>query len=144
VNVRLPDSIVAAALCLGIAMPEAVPFKTLDSGIQAGVERPRDVVARTADEWKKLCADYAHGRPCPQVDLAHSTVIGIFLGTRPSAGYAVEIVGIRRDGDSLVVTWRERVPGPDEMAAQMITTPYVVATIDRFAGSIRFVRAKKP
>jgi hypothetical protein len=141
--VRWPDSIVVATLCLGTAMPPAVPFKTLDSGIQAGVERPREAVARTAAEWEKLCADYVQGRPCPHVDLTRSTVVGIFLGTRPSAGYGVEISGIARDGDALVVTWRERAPGPDDMAAQMITTPYLLATIDRFTGPIRFVRAKR-
>jgi len=140
---RWPDSFVVATLWLAAVMLPPIPFKTLDSGIGADVERPREVVVRTAAEWKQLCAEYAHGRPCPSVDLAKSTVIGIFLGTRPSAAYAVEIAGIERAGDSLVVTWREHTPAPDEMAAQMITTPYLLATIDRFDGAIRFVRAKR-
>jgi hypothetical protein len=70
------------------------------------------------------------------------TVIGVFLGTRPSTGYHVEIARIDRDGDALVVTWREKKPGPGEMAAQMITMPYVLVTIDRFTGPIKFVRAQ--
>ena len=122
--------------------PDPVQFKALESGVQSDIERPRDAVARTAAEWKALCADHAGGRPCPQVDLSTSTVIGVFLGTRPSTGFAVEITRIDRDGDALVVQYRERKPGPGEMAAQMITMPYRLVTIDRFAGPIRFVKAR--
>jgi len=131
-----------AALWSAIAAPEPVPFKTLASGNQSDIERPRDAVARTAVEWKGLCAAHAGGRTCPQADLSTSTVIGIFLGTRPSAGYSVEITGIQRDGDALVVTYREKKPGPDVMAAQMITMPFQIVTVDRFTGPIRFVHAR--
>src|SRR5204863_4124761 len=134
-------SAVLAFWCAVIA-PDPVPFKKLDSGIQSDIERPREAVARTAAEWKALCADHAGGRPCPTVDLAASTVIGVFLGTRPSTGFSVEITRVERDGDAIVVTWQERKPGPGVMAAQMLTMPYQFVTIDRFAGPIRFVRAR--
>jgi PrcB C-terminal len=125
-----------------LPVPDPVPFKALESGIQSGIERPREVVVRTAGDWKTLCAEHSAGRPCPAVDFTRSTVIGVFLGTRPSAGYAVAITGVERDGDALVVTYRERKPGPDEMAAQMLTMPYQLATVDSFAGPVRFVRAR--
>ena len=122
--------------------PDPVPFKSLESGVQSGIEAPREVVVRTTDEWKKLCGEHAGGRPCPAVDFTRSTVIGVFLGTRPTAGISVGIQRVDRDGDALVVTYRERRPGAGEMAAQMLTTPYALATIDRFAGPVRFVRAR--
>ena len=134
-------STVLATSCLA-AVSDPVPFKTLESGVQSDIERPREAVARTAADWKALCADHNGGRPCPAVDLSTSTIIGVFLGTRPTAGYRAEIQTIDRDGDALVVTYRERKPGPDEMSAQMITMPYQLVTIDRFNGPIRFVRAK--
>ena len=124
------------------AMAQPVPFKPLASGPQSGIERPRDVVVRTPAEWKTLCADHEPGRPCPSVDFSRSTVVGVFLGTRPTAGARVEITRIEREGDSLVVTYRERGPGPDEMVAQMITMPYQLVTIDRFTGPVRFLRAR--
>lgn len=123
-------------------VPDPVPFKPLESGVQSDIENARQVVVRTPEEWKKLCADHAGGRPCPKVDLARSTVLGVFLGTRPTAGVSVEITRVERDGDALVVTYRERAPGPNEMAAQMITMPYQLVTVDRFAGPVRFVRAR--
>lgn len=134
--------IATLAGALTMPLPDSVPFKSLESGVQSGIEAPREVVVRTTEEWKKLCGEHAGGRPCPAVDFTRATVIGVFLGTRPTAGISVEIQRVERDGDALVVTYRERRPGPNEMAAQMITTPYGLATIDRFAGPIRFVRAR--
>ena len=125
-----------------VSVPEPVPFTPLQSGVQSDVETPREAVARTAAEWKALCADHQGGRPCPAVDVSRSTVIGVFLGTRPTAGFSVEITRVERDGDALVVTWREKKPGPGEMAAQMMTAPYQLVTVDRFAGPIRFVKAR--
>ena len=122
-------------------VPDPVAFKPLESGVQSDVESPREAVARTASEWKALCADHHGGRPCPEVDLSRSTVLGVFLGTRPSAGFSVEIARIEREGDALVVTWREKKPGPGEMAAMMMTAPYRLVTVDRFTGPIRFVKA---
>ena len=135
-------STLLATLCCAFAVPDPVPFKTLDTGVQSDIEQPRDVVVRTPAEWKALCADHAGGRPCATVDLSRSTVLGVFLGTRPTAGVSVEITRVERDGDALVVTYRVRAPGPNEMAAQMITMPYQLVTVDRFTGPVRFVRAK--
>jgi hypothetical protein len=129
-------------MCCAAMAQSSIPFKPLASGSQSHIERPRDVVVRTAAEWKTLCAAHAPGDPCPSVDFSRSTVVGVFLGTRPTAGTRVEITRIERDGEALVVTSRERGPGRDEMVAQMITMPYLLVTIDRFAGPVRFVRAR--
>jgi hypothetical protein len=122
------------------AIPDKVPFTVLASGAQSGIDKPRTAVARTAAEWKTLCARHAAGQPCPPVDFSRSTALAIFLGTRPSAGYAVAITAVEPDGAALVVTYRERKPAPDDIVAQMITAPFQLATIARFAGEIRFVR----
>ena len=135
-------STLLTTICCAAAMAESVPFKPLASGPQSGIERPRTVVVRTPAEWRTLCADHAPGNPCPGVDFSTSTVVGVFLGTRPTAGTRVEIARIEREGDALVVTYRERGPGPDEMVAQMITMPYQLVTIDRFTGPVRFLRAR--
>jgi len=131
-----------ATLSGGVLVTEPVTFKVLETGVQSDIESPRTVVVRTPEQWKALCADHAGGRPCPAVDLTRSTVVGVFLGTRSSAGFAVEITRIEREGDTLVVNYRERKPGPNEMAAQMMTMPYQLVTIDRFAGPVRFVAAR--
>ena len=56
-------------------------------------------------------------------------------------GYTVKIDTIERQGAELVVTYRERPPAPTDMVAQMLTAPYVLVTIEKFDGRVRFVRA---
>jgi hypothetical protein len=120
------------------AMPDPVAFKKLDAGLHSGIEEPRQVAVRTAAEWKTLCAAHAQGRPCASVDFSRNTVLGVFLGTRPTAGFAVEITRVEPDGDGLIVFYRERKPGPDDLTAQMLTAPFVLVSVERVSGPIRF------
>jgi hypothetical protein len=134
---------VAAALALiGFAAVPADPvaFKTLDAGDQ-GIESKREAVMRTAAEWTALWKELGSSKPRPAVDFARSTVLGVFLGSRPTAGYTVKIDTIERQGAELVVTYRERPPAPTDMVAQMLTAPYLLVTIEKFDGRVRFVRA---
>jgi len=133
----------ATAVVIGLAATagEPVPFKTLDTGDQSAIETRREVVIHTASEWTTLWKQHAPDRPRPTVDLTRSTVLGIFLGSRPTAGFSVAIDSIDRQGTELVVTYRERRPNPTDMVAQMLTAPGVLVTIDKFDGRVRFVRA---
>jgi hypothetical protein len=131
-----------AALCCAAAMQDAVTFTTIDRGGQSGIEEPREAVVRTAAEWTALWKEHSGGRPRPAVDFAKSMAVGVFAGTRSTGGHSVDITKIERDGDALVVTWRERKPGADDIVTQVITMPYHIVSIDRSAGAVRFVRAK--
>jgi hypothetical protein len=75
------------------------------------------------------------------VDFTRSTVVGIFAGSRQTAGYAVEVTGIEKDGADLVVTYREDRPGPGEMVAQVLTSPYHLVRVERHTGPVRFRRS---
>jgi hypothetical protein len=133
----------AAALALiGFAAVPAEPvaFKALAAGEQ-GPEKRREAVVRTAAEWTSLWKELGSDGPRPPVDFARSTALGVFLGSRPTVGYSVKIDAIERQGAELVVTYRERQPAPTDMVAQMLTAPYVLVTIDKFDGRVRFVRA---
>jgi VWFA-related protein len=112
--------------------------ETIARDSMSQVDRPRQAVARTAAEWSALWRDHAGDKAAPAVDLATKTVVAVFLGTRPSAGYAVEITGTRREGDAVIVEWREQRPTPDAITAQVLTAPAHLAAIPRAAGEIRF------
>ena len=134
---------VLSALVLAAATPDPIAFKELDKGATSAIEHSREVAVRTAGEWKTLCADHAEGRRCQSVNFSKSMVVGVFLGMRPTTGYGVEIASIERDGQALVVTYRELVPNPDAMMPQVLTAPFVLVTIDQFAGPVSFVRTKQ-
>jgi hypothetical protein len=71
-------------------------------------------------------------------------VIAVFMGSRPTAGYAVEIVGTRLQQGTLIVEYREAPPRADAMTAQILTAPYHLATIPRFAGRVKFEKIADP
>jgi len=50
-------------------------------------------------------------RPAPKVSFANTMIAAVFLGERPTAGYAVDIVDVKADGETLVIEYVERRPG---------------------------------
>lgn len=124
------------------AAPAATPvqFAPLNADLMSGIDRAEQVVARTPTEWQALWQRHAPGRPSPDVDWATRMAVGVFLGTRPSGGYGVEITGIRREGETMIVEWAERQPAPGQMATQVLTAPAHLVSVPRHAGEVRFVQ----
>ena len=106
--------------------------------MMSGIDRPKQVVARTSDEFQSLWQRHAPGRAAPVVDFATQMVAAVFLGSRTSGGYQAEVTGISIEGNVMVVRWAERRPGPGQVAAQVMTSPSHLVTVPRHAGEVRF------
>jgi VWFA-related protein len=120
------------------AVVAQVQMQTVNADIMSAVDRPEQVVARNDNEWQALWRRHAPGRPAPAVDFTKNMVIAVFLGSRPSGGYQVQIVGVRSAGATLVVQWSEQRPGPGQVAAQVMTAPAHIVSVPRHAGEVRF------
>jgi hypothetical protein len=132
-----------AALCLAAALQAAgstpaQPMRTIEKGADSAVESARQAIARTPEEWARLWHQHSWDRPTPTVDFAHEMVAGVFMGTRPTAGFSIEIVGARQEQGTLVVEYRETRPGRDTITAQVITAPYHLVAIPQFTGTVTF------
>ncbi len=126
---------------LSFAVQAASPaIQTVVTDSLSQVEDPKQAIARTPAECEALWRQHAGPAPVPKVDFASRTVVAVFLGTRSSAGYGVEITGTRTEKETLVVEWRERRPKPGDLTAQVITSHAHIATIPKFAGEIRFAK----
>jgi PrcB C-terminal len=138
---------VAAVIMLAVSLAGSalapVPLTTISQSEQSGVEEARQVVVRTPEEWKALWKEHAPGQPMPAVDFTKSMVIGVFLGSRNTAGYRVTITGIERDGAIVVVTYRDERPGARDILAQVITFPHHLVRVERIAGEVKFARAAR-
>jgi PrcB C-terminal len=125
-----------------LAVPSAqVAFTTVSQGQQSGIEERREVVVRDAKALAALWTDHAPGEPPPPVDFGTAIVVGVFAGLRNTGGHEVEVTGVARDGDTLVVTHRERAPAGGDMTAQVLTFPYHLVRVPRHEGPVRFRRA---
>jgi hypothetical protein len=131
----------AIAAALVALLQAGVPMRTVDKGQSSQIDVPKQVSARTADDWARLWTGHAGGRTPPAVDFTKEVVAAVFLGSRPSAGYAVDIVRARQEGVALVVSYKETRPAPDSVAAQVLTSPYHIVAIP--AGSATVVRFER-
>lgn len=120
----------------------AIPLVTVARGTMSSIDEPYQAVVRTEAEWLKLWRRHGSGQPAPDINFEARMVVGVFLGSRPSAGYSVEIVEARSADGGLVVEYRETKPAPDRMVAQVITAPFHLVSLDRQEGAVTFVPRK--
>ncbi len=129
----------ALILAVTLAMQTgASPVQTIAKEMMSQIDEPKQAVVRDATEFAELWRQHAPAKPAPAVDFKTRTVVAVFLGSRMTAGYTVEITGTREDKGTLIVQWQERKPGRDDVTAQIITSPAVIATIPKFSGAITF------
>jgi hypothetical protein len=120
-----------------------VPMRNIDKGEMSNVDDGRQVSARSVDEWSKLWALHAGERTRPSVDFAKEVVAAVFLGTRPTAGFSVEIVRVRQEGVALVVEYKETRPAPGSVAAQVLTSPFHIVAVPRGSTTeVKFARVQ--
>jgi hypothetical protein len=133
--------LLVASICAqgGMVMPT---LTSLSKGDMSGVEDARQVTVRSPAEWQKLWKEHSPREPLPAVDFKTKMVVGIFLGSKPSSGYGVEILGAKLDGKELIVEFAQKQPGHGVMTAQVLTSPYHLVAVPKHAGAVKFVRVK--
>ena len=121
----------------GMEQSAATP-RTIDKGEQSNVDEARQVVVRTDAEWTKLWQQHSPDRQRPTVDFAKDMIVGVFMGSRPSAGYNISIVSTFAKDGNVIVQYRESMPRPGTMTAQVLTFPYHLVAVPKAAGEVRF------
>ncbi len=125
------------ALAAGL-LQSGMPMHIVDKGAQSGIHSARQAVARTDADWTQLWQDHAAGRPKPAVNFSKEMVVGVFLGSRPTAGFSVQITRVSVDHGTLVVEYHETRPRPDAITAQVLTSPFDLVTVPQFTGDVHF------
>ncbi len=113
-------------------------FTNIAKGDASGQQIAKQVTVRTPAEWAALWKDHAPTEKMPAVDFSKDMVVGIFLGSKPSAGHEVEIVGVRTEQKDLIVEYAQKQPGRGTMAAQILTEPFHLVSVPKHAGTVRF------
>lgn len=117
-----------------------VTVTELASGTNANVATAAVQVATSQAALNALYT-LAYGRQTgtPAVPALRSgeTVVGVFLGQRPTGGYGIRVTGASVQGDTLTLTVEVRVPGPGAITTQALTSPW---TLVRVPGTFRAVQ----
>src|SRR5947209_19271327 len=100
------------------------PLRTVGKGPMSAIDQPRQVTVRSAAEWGALWKENGANTPLPAVDFSREMIVGVFLGTRPTAGYGVEIIRAVNASGVLIVEYVETAPSRGAVTAQILTAPY--------------------
>jgi hypothetical protein len=121
----------------------APAVRTIAKGDTSEIDMPRQAVVRSAAEWSALWKAHNPAAPLPAVDFTREMVVAVFLGSRPTAGHAIEIVKAVGNAGTLVVDYAESAPPRDRVSAQILTAPYHLAAIPKHDGEVRFQKSAK-
>jgi uncharacterized membrane protein len=112
---------------------------TLARGDDSRLVEARRFLIRDRQAFAAVWAAHAGpDAPVPTVDFDSRMVAAVFAGERPTPGYAIEVTGTAREGADLVVVVEERQPDPRQVAAQIVMSPYHIASLPRDDGAVRF------
>ena len=136
-------NVLVPAMVLMMAM-QSGGIETIVRDNMSNVEDAKQAVARTPAEWAALWRLHAGDQPPPpKIDFTKRTVVAVFLGSRSSAGYAVEVSGTKPAGKTLIVEWSEQRPRPGNVSAQVLTSPSHLVSIPKFEGEIIFRKVER-
>jgi len=111
-------------------------------GYDSALDARAGLVVRDAEHWARVWSEHHRRRlpvpPVPEVDFAREMVLAVTCGERPTGGYGLRIVSaVERDG-RLHVLARESRPAAGALLPTVVTTPYALARVPRFAGEVVF------
>ena len=107
------------------------------------IQQPSEVVLKTAAELQQLWRQHGAGQAPPAVDFTTRMVVGVFLGSRMTGGFDVQITAAEIADGALVVRYTETTPGPGAMLAQVITAPFHLVSVEKFDGPVKFEKSGK-
>jgi hypothetical protein len=105
--------------------------RTIEKGDQSNIDDARQVLVRNDAEWAKLWQQHAPDRPRPAIDFSKEMVIGLFMGSRPNAGFSTAVTNTTAGNGALIVKYTEMVPSRGDVTAQVLTFPYHLVAIPK-------------
>lgn len=125
-------------------MLEAPTTRMIEKGDQSNVDSAKQVLVRTDAEWTTLWRQHAGDRPRPAVDFSKEMIVGVFMGSRPNAGFSTAIVSATAGNGALIVRYSETMPAPGRVAAQVLTFPFHLVAIPKaVVTDVKFERVAK-
>ena len=100
-------------------------------GTHGGPAQPTMLLARNREQWLQLQQVFNLRGPLPNVNFSTHMVLAIGLGTRPTGGHEVTILGAEERKGILYIRYRERRPSPGEFVTQALTSPYHIKVLPR-------------
>ena len=98
----------------------------------------------TNGAWLAAWKQHHPDQPRPAVDFSKEMIVGVFMGSRPNAGFSTTILSATAANGALIVRYSEKVPAPGGISAQVLTFPFHLVAIPKAAVTdVKFEKADK-
>ncbi|MBI3572103.1 protease complex subunit PrcB family protein [Candidatus Kaiserbacteria bacterium] len=105
-----------------------VSFSTLASGIESSVKEPKNYLITSEPGLQELWQMINSQDPPPIIDFTKNSVIAIFAGAEPTAGYEIKVSAIADSASRQVLIVLTK-PGGSCIVPQIVTAPYEVVEL---------------
>ncbi|MDE2021827.1 MAG: protease complex subunit PrcB family protein [Patescibacteria group bacterium] len=107
-----------------------VPFTELAHGAHSSISVRANYLITSAGQLSELWKMIDAGGQTPDVDFATQSVIALFAGQKPTAGYTIAVSKVE-DAATRDVTITLTSPGGSCLLAQSLTAPYQVVELPK-------------
>ncbi|MGE3509718.1 MAG: protease complex subunit PrcB family protein [Vicinamibacterales bacterium] len=130
-----------AALFLALQTgASSLPIREIARGDVSNIDRHTERLLRSSTEWTALWREHDFDHPAPPVDFSQEMVVAVFLGSQPTAGYAVRVTDVEGGAEEVGIRYRVTRPAAGDLTAQVLTFPYHIVAVPLRPGTPRFER----
>ena len=122
---------------------QSILFETVEYEQYGDYAEKKDYVINNQTEWEALWNNSFYWDndfplpPLPYVNFSSNTIIGVYLGRKPTGGYLIKVYGIIEKEDIIIVYVKEKEPtGAVSLA---ITHPFHIVKTMKLAKTIIFI-----
>jgi len=113
-------------------------------GNHCGITEQKHMVITDPKDWAELWKRVHRGKiPIPEVptiDFNKNMVLAVFMGQKPTSGYAIQITEISRTNGEVVVKVKEVTPPKGAILLQVLTQPFHIVVVPKVEGKVGFVK----
>ncbi|HRN17639.1 MAG TPA: protease complex subunit PrcB family protein [Trueperaceae bacterium] len=130
------------------AAPEELVWDVVAQGSQAvGFPSASYQLVSNQDQlislWQRAYGSQLTVPPVPSLDYRRETVVALFLGTKPSGGYGLEVRSVREEEGDLYVDLTLTEPAAGSITTQALTSPWLIIRVQRGGYAAAWLRDAK-
>lgn len=113
-------------------------FQTLKQGVMSGINKKEEHLVTEGKQWGNLWGRiHSNETPVPNmpsVNFSINQVLAVFMGSKNTGGYGIEIKQVVDTGKQIVAVVTEITPPEGSITTQAITQPYHIIKIENPEG----------
>lgn len=120
-----------------------LPIVTEWKGYHCGISEQKRIVITDPKEWADLWRQVHRNKiptpKVPTVDFSKNMVLAVFMGQKPTSGYAIQIAEVVQTDGEVAVKVKETTPTKGAIVLQVITQPFHIVVVPKVEAKVRFV-----